>query len=131
MWKGTWRWVFYLVSIASAICWLLVLAFVDETFYDRQILSHQQPERRSRILRLVGVEQWKTRHQRSSLKGALLRPFIAILKIPLLLSFLYYVFTFAWVIGLNTQISVFLSNPKLYAFTDKDLGTLSVLRIPH
>ena len=53
---------------------------------------------------------------------ALLRPFLAIVKLPVLLSFGYYVFTFAWVIGLNTQISVFLTNPKLYAFNDKDLG---------
>lgn len=112
--------------MASAICWLLVLAFADETFYDRQIPADQQPERRSRLLRLVGVEQWKTRHQRSSFGRALLRPFVVVFKLPVFLSFLYYVFTFAWVIGLNTQISVFLTNPKLYAFNDKDLGTSPV-----
>ncbi len=123
VWKSTWRWVFYLVSISSAVCWLLVLAFVDETFYDRRISLAQQPKRKSRLLRLVGVEQWKTRHQRSSFGRACLRPFVAVLKLPVFLSFLYYVFTFAWVIGVNTQISVFLTNPELYAFNDKDLGT--------
>lgn len=108
--------------MASAVCWLLILTFVDETFYDRQIPVAQQPKRKSRLLRLVGVEQWKTRHQRSSFGRALLRPFVAVFKLPVFLSFLYYVFTFAWVIGLNTQISVFLTSPKLYAFNDKDIG---------
>ncbi|MCJ1456322.1 hypothetical protein MMC28_006683 [Mycoblastus sanguinarius] len=49
-------------------------------------------------------------------------PFSVIVKLPVLLSFGYYIFTFAWVIGLNTQISVFLTNPKLYNFSDKDIG---------
>lgn len=130
VWKSTWRWVFYLVSIASAVCWLLVVAFADETFYDRQIPVNQQPKRRSRLLRLIGSEQWKARHQRSSFGRAILRPFVAIIKLPLFLSFLYYVFTFAWVIGLNTQISVFLTNPKLYAFNDKDIGISPQTPVP-
>lgn len=76
------------------VCWLLVLAFVDETFYDRRIPVTQQPKRKSRLLRLIGVEQWKTRHQRSSFGRALLRPFVVVFKLPVFLSFLHYVFTF-------------------------------------
>ena len=122
VYKTSWRWVFYLVTLASALCWLLVLALADETFYDRRIPIDKQPLRKSRLLRLVGIEQWKTRHQRTSYGSALLRPFVAIMKLPVFLSFLYYIFTFAWVVGLNTQISVFLTNPKLYNFSNKDLG---------
>lgn len=122
VWRSTWRWTYYLVAIVSALCWLAVLALVDETYYNRQIPADRLSERRSRLLRLIGIEQWKSRDQRSSFRQALLRPFLAIVKLPVLLSFGYYIFTFAWVIGLNTQISVFLTNPELYAFNDKDLG---------
>ncbi|KAL8831348.1 MAG: hypothetical protein Q9170_005341 [Blastenia crenularia] len=122
VWKSTWRWAFYLLTMVSALCWLLILAVADETYYNRQIPMDQQPKRRSRLLRLVGIEQWSSRHQRPSFGQALLRPFLAIVKLPVLLAVAYYFFTFAWVVGLNTQISVFLTNPELYDFNDKDVG---------
>ncbi len=109
----------------NAVCWILVIAFMDETYYNRQIPMDEQATKGSRLLRLVGIEQWKSRHQRNTLRHALLRPFLAIAKIPVLISFAYYTFTFAWVVGLNTQISVFLTNPKLYAFDSKDVGQCS------
>lgn len=110
--------------MVSALSWLLIVALADETYYDRHIPMDQQPKRKSRLSRLVGIEQWKSRHQRPAFGRALLRPFFAIVKLPVLLSFGYYVFTFAWVIGLNTQISVFLTDPELYGFNEKELGTL-------
>ena len=119
-WRSSWRWPYYLLAMLNAICWILVITFMDETYYNRRL--HQQPPRKSRLLRLVGTEQWRTRGQRSSFGRALLRPFVAIVRIPVLMSFAYYTFIFAWVMGLNTQISVFLTNPKLYAFNDKDVG---------
>ena len=75
----------------------------------------------------MGTEQWKSRHDRSTLGRALLRPFLAIAKVPVLINFAYYTFTFAWVVGLNTQIAVFLTAPSLYAFNDKDVGQYSML----
>ncbi|KAL8949503.1 MAG: hypothetical protein Q9222_004393 [Ikaeria aurantiellina] len=122
VWKTTWRWVFYLLAILSAICLLLILAFADETYYNRAVPTEHQPKRKSRLLRLVGIEQWQTRNQRPSLYSCILRPWLVIAKLPVFLSFCYYTFTFAWVVGLNTQISVFLTDPKLYAFDDRDLG---------
>ena len=110
----------------NAVCWILALAFLDETYYNRQIPTDKQATKKSRLLRLLGTEQWKSRHDRSTLGRALLRPFLAIVKIPVLISFAYYTFTFAWVVGLNTQISVFLTNPSLYAFDDKDVGQYSI-----
>lgn len=106
----------------NAVCLILVIAFVDETYYNRQIPAEKQTKKGSRLLRLVGIEQWKSRHQRVTLGRALLRPFLAVAKVPVLISFAYYTFTFAWVVGLNTQISVFLTNPKLYSFSSKDVG---------
>ena len=123
VWKTTWRWVFYTYALLNGLCWLLVVFFMEETYFNRENpAANPKPHEGSRILRLLGTEQWKTRHQRATVKQAILRPLVAILKLPVLLSTVYYLFTFAWVIGLNNQISVFLSNPKLYAFTPKDLG---------
>ena len=79
--------------MVAAIYWLLVLVFADETSYDHQIPRDEEPKRISRILRLIGVEQWKSRHQRPPFERALLRPFIAVIKLPVFLSFLYYVFS--------------------------------------
>ena len=118
----TWRWTFYLLAILSAVCWILVIALIDETYYNRAIPEEKQPPRKSRLLRLIGVEQWQSRHQRITFARAVMRPFVTIIKLPVLFIFGYYTFTFAWVIGLNTQISVFLTNPKLYNFTPHDLG---------
>ena len=74
---------------------------MEETYYNRQIPAEKQATKGSRLLRLVGIEQWKSRHQRGTLGRALLRPFLAIAKVPVLISFVYYTFTFAWVVGLN------------------------------
>ena len=106
----------------NAVCWILVIVFMDETYYNRDISPERQATKGSRLLRLVGVEQWKSRHQRGTLERALLRPFLAVAKIPVLVSFANYTFTFAWIVGLNTQISALLTNPKLYAFNGRDVG---------
>jgi nitrate/nitrite transporter NarK len=93
---------------------------MDETFYDRKISRDQQPVRRSRLLRLIGVEQWHSRHQRNTFWQAVKRPAIAITKVPVILVTLYYVFTFGWVIGLNATTGVFLQ--KLYHFGPESSG---------
>lgn len=87
---------------------------MDETYYNRKIPRDQQPERKSRFMRLVGYEQWQTRQQRISFFAAMRRPIITIIKLPVLLISLYYVFTFAWVIGLNSTTGFFLQ--KVYHF---------------
>jgi hypothetical protein len=96
---------------------------MDETYYDRTIPRDQQPARRSRILRLIGVEQWKSRDQRNTFLQAISRPAIVITKIPVLLTTLYYVFTFGWVIGLNATTGVFLHT--VYHFGPQNSGMLS------
>ena len=95
---------------------------MDETYYDRKSEICKQTGKSSRLLRVLGTEQWKSRHQRSTLGQAFLRPFLTLVKVPVLISFAYYTFTFAWVVGLNAEISVFLTDPRLYSFTGKDVG---------
>ena len=93
---------------------------MDETFYRRDVLPNQQPQRKSRWLRLVGVEQWRKNLIGNSLGQAVSRPLIAISKVPVFLITVYYFFTFAWVIGINTTISIFII--PLYHWGPKELG---------
>ena len=103
-----------------AVALILIVSFMDETFYDRKIPRDQQPVRKSRILRVVGVEQFHSRHQRNTFLQAISRPAIAITKIPVILITLYYVFTFGWVIGLNATTGVFLKT--VYHFGPESSG---------
>ena len=93
---------------------------MDETIYNRNLSQDQQPVPRSRLLRLIGVEQWRSRHLRQTFLQALMRPFIAISKLPVLFCTVYYFLNFAWVIGVNATISIWLTT--FYKFTPYNLG---------
>ena len=86
-----------------------------------QLLRNRQPVPKSRLLRLIGVEQWRGRHLRQTFLQALMRPVIAISKLPVLLGTIYYFLNFAWIIGVNATISIWLTT--FYKFTPYNLGT--------
>lgn len=52
--------------------------------------------------------------------SVVLQPIFAITKIPVLLIVVYYFLNFAWVISVNTTISIWLTN--FYGFNPKNLG---------
>jgi nitrate/nitrite transporter NarK len=108
IWKSTWPWAYWILTILWGFALILIVSFMDETYYDRTIPQDQQPVRKSRLLRIIGVEQWRSRHQRNTFFQAFKRPAVAITKIPVILGTLYYVFTFGWVIGLNAATGEFL-----------------------
>jgi hypothetical protein len=93
---------------------------VEETYYDRRIASSDQPPKGSRISRLTGLAQFQSRHLRNSFGQACLRPVRVILKPTVFLSCLYYLLTFAWVVGIDTTLSIFLT--PLYNFGPKQIG---------
>lgn len=93
---------------------------MDETIYNRSLARDQQPVPKSRLLRLVGVEQWRARHLRQNLFQALMRPVIAISKLPVLLSTIYYFLSYAWVVGVGATISIWLTD--FYKFTPYNIG---------
>lgn len=66
IWKLTWPWAYWILAIMNVLCLIAIVAFMDESFYDRIVPATRQPLKESRVLRLVGFEQWKGRHQRSS-----------------------------------------------------------------
>ena len=124
---STWPWGFGVVAIFAGIGLILTILFLDETFYPRHLPADQRPERKSRMMRLIGVEQLKQHYTGNSFFGAASRPALAILKLPVLLSCIYYFFTFAFVIGNNVTISVFLV-PE-YNFNFRNLAAIYVAPI--
>lgn len=121
--KMKWPVAFWVSTGMTALGWLLIVAFMDETIYNRNIPQSEQPVPNSRLLRLLGIEQWHSRHQRQSCLQAFMRPIRAISKLPVLLCTVYYFLNFAWVIGVNATISIWLTS--IYKFTPYNLGRTS------
>ena len=112
---------------------------MDETYYNREIASSADtytpaPKARSKarikkhVSRLLGIEQCRSRQLRSTFTQALIRPVIAITKIPVLLIVINYMIVVAWVIGVNTAISIWLTN--FYHFSPKGLGMSILPAVP-
>jgi MFS family permease len=97
-----WQVPFWVYVAETALCLVLVILFVDETYYDRRLES--QPPRGSRFSRLVGVSQWKSRHLRNTFTQAMLRPIKTILKPTVFLTSVYYLLTFAWVVSCSVVV---------------------------
>lgn len=114
----TWRWAFWVCTILAGIA-LVAVFFMDETLYDRSIIESQRAPRGTYLERLTGVAQARSFHQRS-LTQSLMRPVIAIGKLPVLLVLVYYFLNFAWVIGVNTTVSIWLT--EYYHFTPRGIG---------
>ena len=118
--KTKWPVAFWVATALTALCWLLVIAFMDETIYNRTLPCEQQPIPKHRLLRIFGIEQWRSRHTRMSFAQAIMRPITAIAKLPVLLCTVYYFLNFAWIIGVNATISIWLNS--IYNFTPYNLG---------
>lgn len=97
-----------------------MILFVEETYYDRRLSATEQPPRQSRVLRVLGVEQFRSRKLRNTFTQAILRPVKVIVKPIVLLSTTYYLLTFAWVVGINTTLAIFLT--PLYNFGPRQIG---------
>ncbi|KAJ6024477.1 hypothetical protein N7540_005274 [Penicillium herquei] len=118
----SWRWPFWIYTILTGLALVGVIFFGQETFYNRQIPPSEQPDRGSRLLWLIGVEQWRSRSQRNSLIGAVSRSFAVLLKPIILLTNLYYVCIFAWLVAINATLPIFLIS--LYGFGPKQIGLM-------
>lgn len=116
----TWRWAFWLCTILAGIAFLLTVFVLDETLYTRSNAQSQDAApKKSRIYQLIGVEQARHFHERS-LTESLMRPIVAITKLPVFLTIVYYFLNFAWVIGVNTTVSIWLT--EFYKFTPRAIG---------
>ncbi|KAI5204554.1 MFS general substrate transporter [Aureobasidium subglaciale] len=110
-------WVFFTMN---ALVLVLTVLFVKETYYDRSIAPADQPPKGSRLEQLVGISQYRSRHLRNTLSQACMRTIRVLIKPTVLLSVIYYCLTFAWVVGINTTLAIFLT--PLYNFGPKQIG---------
>ncbi|GAW23470.1 hypothetical protein ANO14919_130290 [Xylariales sp. No.14919] len=115
-----WPTPFWVYTAETALALALTIVFVKETYYDRRIAQCDQPDRGNRITSLLGIAQWKSRGRRNTFFQACMRPVRAISKPTVLISCLYYFLTFAWVVGINTTLSIFLQ--PVYGFGPKQIG---------
>jgi hypothetical protein len=115
-----WPIPFWVYFAETAACLILTILFVQETYYDRSIPAAEQPPQGSRIGRLTGASQWKSRHLRNTFAQSAWRPFSVLLKPTVFLTAFYYCLTFAWVVGINTTLSIFVT--PLYGFGPKQIG---------
>jgi hypothetical protein len=106
--------------VKTALALILTVLFVRETYYDRRISTTNLPPEGSRIGQLIGTAQFQSRHLRSTFGQACLRLIQVILKPTVFLSCFYYLLTFAWVVGMNTTLAIFLT--PLYNFGPKQIG---------
>ncbi|AEO71904.1 uncharacterized protein THITE_2124783 [Thermothielavioides terrestris NRRL 8126] len=118
--KLRWPVAFWVFFAMNALGLVLVVCFLDETYYDRSIPAAEQPPRGSRVARLVGVSQWRSRHLRNTFTQACWRTIRVLLLPTVALSCLFYALTFAWVVGINTTLSLFVT--PLYGFGPKQIG---------
>ncbi|KAL2117370.1 hypothetical protein VTJ04DRAFT_9538 [Mycothermus thermophilus] len=110
-------WVFFAMNVLGLG---LVVCFLDETYYDRSIPPEEQPARGSRLARLTGVAQWKSRHLRNTFSQACWRTASVLVKPIVAVSCVFYAVTFCWAVGINTTLSIFVT--PLYGFGPRQIG---------
>ena len=95
-----WQWAFGIYTIMTGLCLILQIIFAEETFFNRRLPANERipktPGARGHIERLIGVEQWRSRSQRSTFYQAVMRPIRVIAKPTVFISTIYYLLTFAW-----------------------------------
>ncbi|KPI45407.1 uncharacterized protein AB675_479 [Cyphellophora attinorum] len=81
------------------------VAVGEETFYPRHLHADNAPQRKSRLMRLIGVEQCRDHWTTNTFLESGTRLVKTISRLPVLLVCIFYLFDFAWTIANNTTIS--------------------------
>jgi len=87
-----WQIPFWVYFAMNGVAMVLVIGWLQETYYDRTIPAGEQPAKGSRIERLVGTAQFKSRHLRNTFGQACWRTVSVILKPIVFISCLFYAF---------------------------------------
>jgi MFS family permease len=107
-----WNIAFWLFFAMCSLAMVLSVLFVPETYYNRH--DHAAPSNGPRILTLIGVHQVRVHLLKpNTLTDALLRPVKVITKLPIFLICVYYLLTFAWVVGINSMSQISSVSRKL------------------
>lgn len=110
------RWAFWVCTALASVGLILVL-FMDETIFSRREIP---APRASYLSRLTGIRA-KQKHSHTFIQ-CMMRPIVAITKVPVLLIMMYYFLNSAWVIGVNTTIGIWLSG--IYGVSTEGIGGL-------
>lgn len=116
-----WQWAFGVYAIETGLCTIAIILFLDETYYDRKTDQPELYPNGPRWQRMLGIQQHRTRYVKNTFKDAVMRPVIIICKPVVFIATLYYMLAFAWVVGINTTLSVFLT--PIYGFGPKQIGS--------
>lgn len=87
---ASWRVGFWLDFGLIAFALLLVILLGDETFYPRHLAPDTIPPRKSRIMRLIGIEQLQAKYTDNTFWGSGSRVYQTICKPPVFLTCLFY-----------------------------------------
>lgn len=117
-----WQWAFGVYAIETGLCLIAIILFVDETYYDRKTVQPELVPNGPRWQRMLGIQQARTKYIKNSFKDACMRPVTMLRKPVIILIVIAYMLMFAWVVGINTTLSIFLA-PK-YGFGPKAIGML-------
>ncbi|KAM0257904.1 hypothetical protein ACHAPA_011505 [Fusarium lateritium] len=127
-----WQDAFWLGVGVAGISLLLIVAFLDETWYNRDLPTSEQPPRGqgflSRLLRLTGV--WQMQHHSTYFEtayDAIRRVLLILTKPVILLVLMAYFMCFAWAIGINISTAILFGLPQEiggYGYSFTQLGYL-------
>ncbi|KAJ5750818.1 hypothetical protein N7533_007846 [Penicillium manginii] len=115
-----WQWAFGLYAIETGLCLAAITLFVDETYYDRKTVQPELVPNGPRWQRMLGIQQVRSGYIQNSFSEAVMRPVTIILKPVVFVTAFAYLLMFAWVVGINTTLSIFLA--PVYGFDAKAIG---------
>jgi len=123
----SWRWVYAIGCFYQGFVTIGILLFGEETMYDRQLNPVPKPNTRGirrRVETLTGITGIKLRRFRMSFIDAVMQPALVFIRPNMFIMSLYLALTFAWVIGLNVTLVVFVQSPPPlgYAFSGNALS---------
>ncbi|CAI7581083.1 unnamed protein product [Penicillium pancosmium] len=115
-----WQWAFGLYAIETGLCLIAIIIFVDETYYDRKTVQPELVPNGPRWQRMLGIQQVRSGYIKNSFGEAVMRPVTIICKPVVFCTAFAYLLMFAWVVGINTTLSIFLA--PVYGFDAKAIG---------
>ncbi|BCS26716.1 putative MFS transporter [Aspergillus puulaauensis] len=115
-----WQWAFGVYAIETGLCLIAIALFVEETYYDRKNTQFELVPNAPRWKRMLGIQQRQTGYIINTPLDAAMRPLKVLVKPVVFISMIYYMLTFAWVVGINTTLSIFVG--PLYGFGPKQIG---------
>ncbi|KAH6642757.1 major facilitator superfamily domain-containing protein [Boeremia exigua] len=129
---GNWKHVFWLNSGVIALQLIFIVAFIDETYFRRDIPSGDQPRRvkgfLGRLSRVLGIWQIRVHNDYFEPFFRSWRIFATVVTRPaLVLVLIHYLLVFAWAVGINITVVVLFSTPAAfggYGYSSKSLGLL-------